>query len=180
GRSKLPRGKRIILFSPHPDDDVISAGGILNKLHQNGNDIIVAYQTSGSIAVFDHDVRRHLDFLRRVADEFDLDHERVDALIGEIEEFFARKEPGEVDIPVVQAIKRRIRETEAIAGIQTFGMRAEQARFLNLPFYQTGKVRKDPIGEEDIRDRKSTRLNSSHVKISYAVFCLKKKNTIGE
>lgn len=151
GRSKLPRGKRIILFSPHPDDDVISAGGILNKLHQNGNDIIVAYQTSGSIAVFDHDVRRHLDFLRRVADEFDLDHERVDALIGEIEEFFARKEPGEVDIPVVQAIKRRIRETEAIAGIQTFGMRAEQARFLNLPFYQTGKVRKDPIGEEDIR-----------------------------
>lgn len=151
GRSKLPRGKRIILFSPHPDDDVISAGGILNKLHQNGNDIIVAYQTSGSIAVFDHDVRRHLDFLRRVADEFDLDHERVDALIGEIEEFFARKEPGEVDIPVVQAIKRRIRETEAVAGIQTFGMRAEQARFLNLPFYQTGKVRKDPIGEEDIR-----------------------------
>lgn len=151
GRSKLPRGKRIIVFSPHPDDDVISAGGILNKLHQNGNDIIVAYQTSGSIAVFDHDVRRHLDFLRRVVDEFDLDHERVDALINEIEEFFARKQPGEVDIPVVQAIKRRIRETEAIAGIQTFGMRAEQARFLNLPFYQTGKVRKDPIGEEDIR-----------------------------
>ncbi|HEX7118087.1 MAG TPA: glucosamine-6-phosphate deaminase [Longimicrobiales bacterium] len=151
GRSKLPRGKRIVLFSPHPDDDVISAGGILHKLHQNENDIIVAYQTSGNIAVFDHDVRRHLDFLRRVADEFELDRDHVAALIGEIESFLATKEPGAVDIPAVQAIKRRIRETEAVSGIETFGMRAEQARFLNLPFYQTGKVRKEPIGEEDVR-----------------------------
>ncbi len=151
GRSKLPRGKRIVLFSPHPDDDVISAGGILNKLHQNGNDIIVAYQTSGNIAVFDHDVRRHLDFLYRVAEEFDLDRERIGALIEEIESFFERKEPGEVDIPAVQAIKRRIRETEAISGIETFGMSRDQARFLNLPFYQTGQVRKLPIGEQDIQ-----------------------------
>ena len=67
GRSKLPRGKRIVCFSPHPDDDVISMGGILHKLAVNGNDITVAYMTSGNLAVFDHDVRRHVDFMRRLA-----------------------------------------------------------------------------------------------------------------
>ena len=69
GRSKLPRNEKIICFSPHPDDDVISMGGILYKLAQNGNDITVAYMTSGNLAVFDHDVRRHIDFLRRLARE---------------------------------------------------------------------------------------------------------------
>lgn len=151
GRSKLPRGKRIIVFSPHPDDDVISAGGILNKLHLNGNDIIVAYQTSGNIAVFDHEVRRHLDFIRRTSREFGFGDGRVDAMIEEVEAFLARKQPGEVDSEAVQKIKRTIREAEAVAGIQTFGMRPEQARFLNLPFYQTGKVRKDPVGPRDVQ-----------------------------
>src|SRR5436190_6083833 len=70
GRGKLPSGKRIVVFSPHPDDDVISAGGVLWKLHQNQNRITVAYQTSGNIAVFDHEVRRYLDFVRRAADDF--------------------------------------------------------------------------------------------------------------
>src|SRR5512146_2070132 len=67
GRSKLPRDQRVICFSPHPDDDVISMGGILRKLVENENEITVAYMTSGNVAVFDHDVRRHLDFLRRLA-----------------------------------------------------------------------------------------------------------------
>src|ERR687890_2458195 len=75
GRSKLPRQARIICFSPHPDDDVISMGGILHKLAVNGNQLTVAYMTSGNLAVFDHDVRRHLDFLRRVADEHHLPKE---------------------------------------------------------------------------------------------------------
>ena len=150
GRSKLPHRKRIVLFSPHPDDDVISAGGILHKLHQNENDIIVAYQTSGNIAVFDHEVRRYLDFMRRMTDEFELDRNNVEALVGKIEDFLDRKEPGEVDIPEVLAIKRAIRETEAVSAIETFGMSRENARFLNMPFYQTGKVRKDPIGERDV------------------------------
>src|SRR5512142_714401 len=66
GKSKLPRGKRIIVFSPHPDDDVISMGGMLHKLHQNENDILVAYQTSGNIAVFDHEVRRYMDYVGRM------------------------------------------------------------------------------------------------------------------
>ncbi len=150
GRSRLPQGKRVVVFSPHPDDDVISMGGILNKLHQNGNDITVAYQTSGNIAVFDHEVRRYIDFLRRFGHDFELGGGHVDALADDIEGFLDSKHPGEVDIPPVQTIKRRIREAEAVSGIETFGMRREQACFLNLPFYQTGKVRKDPIGPEDV------------------------------
>ncbi len=152
GRSKLPSGKRIIVFSPHPDDDVISMGGILNKLHQNRNEIVVAYQTSGNIAVFDHEVRRYLDFLRRFSGAFEVEHdERIAALIAEVETFLAAKQPGAIDTPEVQRMKRNIREAEAVSGIETFGMTREQARFLNLPFYQTGKVRKDPIGPEDVR-----------------------------
>jgi glucosamine-6-phosphate deaminase len=91
-------GKRIIVFSPHPDDDVISAGGILNKLHQNGNDILVAYQTSGNIAVFDHEVRRYLDFLRRFGRDFDPVGGRISLVRGD-GAFLDEKEPGQVDIP---------------------------------------------------------------------------------
>ena len=151
GRSKLPAGKRVVVFSPHPDDDVISMGGMLNKLHQNKNDIIVAYQTSGNIAVFDHEVRRYADFLRRFGHDFDLNDSASGALIEEVEEFLRSKKVGEIDAFPVQVMKRAIREAEAVSGIETFGMKKEQARFLNLPFYQTGKVRKDPIGPEDVR-----------------------------
>lgn len=149
GRSKLPQEKRIIVFSPHPDDDVISMGGILNKLHQNENDITVAYQTSGNIAVFDHEVRRYLDFLQRFGTDFANDG-KLQALTGRMEAFLDSKHPGQVDIPEVQTIKQRIREAEAVSGIETFGMTRDQACFMKLPFYQTGKVRKDPIGPEDV------------------------------
>ena len=150
GRSKLPAGKRVVVFSPHPDDDVISMGGMLNKLFQNKNDIIVAYQTSGNIAVFDHEVRRYADFLRRFGHDFDLNDSASGALIQEVEEFLDSKKVGEIDAFPVQVMKRAIREAEAVSGIETFGMKRDQARFLNLPFYQTGKVRKDPIGPEDV------------------------------
>lgn len=151
GRSKLPQGKRIVVFSPHPDDDVISMGGILNKLHQNGNDITVAYQTSGNIAVFDHEVRRYLEFLNRFSRDFAVGDGSIEALTGRMEQFLDSKHPGQVDIPEVQTMKQRIREAEAVSGIETFGMSRENACFLKLPFYQTGKVRKDPIGPEDVR-----------------------------
>lgn len=150
GRSKLPGGKRIIVFSPHPDDDVISMGGILNKLHQNGNDIVVAYQTSGNIAVFDHEVRRYLDFARRCGGSLLGGDGETASRVDEIERFLDSKPAGQVDTPEVQNLKKAIREAEAVSGIQTFGMSRESARFLNLPFYQTGKVRKDPIGPRDV------------------------------
>jgi glucosamine-6-phosphate deaminase len=151
GRSKLPAGKRVVVFSPHPDDDVISMGGMLNKLHQNKNDIVVAYMTSGNIAVFDHEVRRYADFLRRFGNDFDINDSTAGALIEEVEDFLDSKQVGEIDAFPVQVMKRAIREAEAVSGIETFGMKREQARFLNLPFYQTGKVKKDPIGPEDVR-----------------------------
>src|SRR6202158_1229688 len=151
GRSKLPTGKRVVVFSPHPDDDVISMGGMLNKLHQNRNDILVAYMTSGNIAVFDHEVRRYADFLRRFGNDFDINDSTAGALIEEVEEFLDSKQVGEIDAFPVQVMKRAIREAEAVSGIETFGMKREQARFLNLPFYQTGKVKKDPIGPDDVR-----------------------------
>ena len=84
GKSKLPRGQRIILFSPHPDDDVISMGGILRKLVENGNAITVAYMTSGNLAVFDHDVRRYVDFLERMGEEAAETERRTDQLVDSL------------------------------------------------------------------------------------------------
>ena len=150
GRSKLARGRRIVCFSPHPDDDVISMGGILRKLVENENAITVAYMTSGNLAVFDHDVRRHLDFLGRVAGERGIAERTVIQLVTRVEEFLAAKRPGDVDIQEVRDIKRMIRESEAVAGLRTLGLEEGAARFLDLPFYQTGKVRKDPIGPADV------------------------------
>ncbi|MGI9078865.1 MAG: glucosamine-6-phosphate deaminase, partial [Gemmatimonadaceae bacterium] len=150
GKSKLPRGKKIICFSPHPDDDVISMGGILHKLVGNGNAITVAYMTSGNIAVFDHEVRRYADFMARMARDQHIGVGETPGFARSVNEFLDRKKPGDVDIPEVQDIKRIIREAEAVSGIATLGLGPERARFLNLPFYQTGKVRKDPISAADI------------------------------
>jgi glucosamine-6-phosphate deaminase len=150
GRSKLPTKQKVICFSPHPDDDVISMGGILRKLTENDNDITVAYMTSGNIAVFDHDVRRYVDFLERMADDGLTDRQKVETLAQRVHECLNTKKPGEVDIAEVQDIKRIIREAEAVSGIETLGLPRSKARFLDLPFYQTGKVRKDPITQADV------------------------------
>jgi len=150
GRSKLPRDQRVICFSPHPDDDVISMGGILRKLVENENEITVAYMTSGNVAVFDHDVRRHLDFLRRLAAERHIPGAGVEALGRRVDEFLAGKRPGDVDTAEVQDAKRIIRESEAVAGIRTLGLDDSAARFLDLPFYQTGTVTKAPVGPPDV------------------------------
>ncbi len=150
GRSRLPRGQRVICFSPHPDDDVISAGGLLRKLAQNENQIWVGYMTSGNIAVFDHDVRRHLDFLGRLSREWHLTETEIGTLTAKVEDHLHRKQPGDVDIPEVLDLKRLIRESEAVSGLGVLGIPPTAARFLNLPFYQTGKVRKDPVGPADV------------------------------
>ncbi|MGQ0643605.1 MAG: glucosamine-6-phosphate deaminase [Gemmatimonadaceae bacterium] len=148
GRSKLPQNVRVICFSPHPDDDVISMGGMLHKLVLNTNNVLVAYMTSGNIAVFDHDVRRYADFLARL--------ERTGigtsgtALQDRVLGALASKRPGDIDTAEIQDIKRVIREAEAVSGIETLGLTRDSACFLNLPFYQTGKVRKDPVGPADV------------------------------
>jgi glucosamine-6-phosphate deaminase len=151
GKSKLPQGKTIVCFSPHPDDDVISMGGILYKLAQNGNDLTVAYMTSGNIAVFDHEVRRYVDFLLRMDRDRGIGGEAVREYAERVYECLDKKHPGDVDIPEVQDTKRVIREAEAVSGIEVMGLSKDNARFLNLPFYQTGKVRKDPIGPADVQ-----------------------------
>jgi len=150
GRHRLPSRKPVLVFSPHPDDDVISMGGVLRKLWENENAIVVAYMTSGNIAVFDHDVRRHLDFVSRAADTLGLDRAAVQRVRDGVEASFERKAPGDVDLPVVQDLKRMIRESEAIAALESVGLPASAARFLNLPFYRTGEVLKRPIGPEDV------------------------------
>ncbi len=150
GKSKLPRDKRVIVFSPHPDDDVISMGGILRKFVENGNAITVAYMTSGNIAVFDHDVRRYVDFLERLERDRGIGGEATRTFATRAHAFLASKRPGDVDIPEVQDAKRLIRESEAVSGLEVMGLGKSNARFLNLPFYQTGKVRKDPIGPADV------------------------------
>jgi glucosamine-6-phosphate deaminase len=151
GKSKLPEGKRIVVFSPHPDDDVISMGGILRKLTENGNRITVAYQTSGNIAVFDYEVRRFLDFVERARPVLAMaDHKELEERVDAVEAHLAAKRVGDVDADVVLDLKRIIRETEAVSAIESVGLSKESARFLDLPFYQTGKVKKDPIEEEDV------------------------------
>jgi len=153
-REGLPSGERVIVFSPHPDDDVISMGGMLDKLVRNGNDVIVAYMTNGSVAVFDADVRRYLGFIEMSHREVGLTGEGLAAFRERkqrILTFLDEKKAGQVDLEEVQKLKATIRYAEAIAGIEVMGLSDAHARFLDLPFYQTGRVRKNPIGEEDIR-----------------------------
>ncbi|OGU27375.1 MAG: glucosamine-6-phosphate deaminase [Gemmatimonadetes bacterium RIFCSPLOWO2_12_FULL_68_9] len=150
GRARLMTNQRILVFSPHPDDDVISMGGILRKLVQNANQITVAYMTSGSLAVFDDDVRRHLDFLERSARVVGVPADQVRRQRQVIEQELQTKRPGDVDGEAVQGLKRFIRESEALAALRHVGLPASAARFLDLPFYRTGQVRKRPIGEEDV------------------------------
>ena len=144
------REKKLVVFSPHPDDDVISMGGILRKLWENDNEIVVAYMTSGNIAVFDHDVRRHLDFVERAAGDLELDAKRVRRARLRLEKDFAARESGEPDSTLAQNLKRYIRESEAVSAIAAVGLPRTAARFLDLPFYRTGEARKRPIGEEDV------------------------------
>jgi glucosamine-6-phosphate deaminase len=125
-------------------------GGILRKLVLNKNRITVAYMTSGNVAVFDHDVRRYVDWLVRVAERHGLDRAAVTALRDRTLAALDAKAPGDLDTDDVLDIKRAIRESEAVSGLEAIGLSEREAWFLNMPFYQTGRVRKDPIGPADV------------------------------
>ncbi|MFG0264678.1 MAG: glucosamine-6-phosphate deaminase [Rhodopirellula sp. JB055] len=143
--------KRIVLFSPHPDDDVISMGGTLTRLADQGHEVHVAYQTSGNSAVFDGDAIRFAKFAREFCKEFELLTPPVVDLTERMIGFLKEKDAGEVDIPEMQRLKGLIRRGEAEEGAIVCGVPAERLHFLELPFYETGVVRKKPISDEDIQ-----------------------------
>jgi glucosamine-6-phosphate deaminase len=140
----------VIVFSPHPDDDVISMGGTLVTLAAQGHDVHVAYMTSGNIAVFDHDALRHIDYVGEFLQLFELHSPQSILLEKELQALIGTKRPGAPDHEKTLAVKALIRKTEAIAAAGTTGVPAERCHFLDLPFYRTGVVRKHPICEADV------------------------------
>ena len=146
-----PFPKRAVIFSPHPDDDVISMGGTLIRLVDQGHDVHIAYQTSGNIAVFDDEAVRFADFVTDYADIFNMKDEKADKLLNKINDFLKKKEPGQVDSPEIKKIKGLIRKGEAKAAGRYCGVPDENMHFMNMPFYETGRVKKKPISDEDIQ-----------------------------
>lgn len=145
------KAQRVICFSPHPDDDVISMGGTLIRLVEDRHEVHVAYMTSGNIAVFDHDVLRLVDIVTEYNRIFGIDTQRSSELERKAAGSLTNKQPGDPDIDEVQRIKALIRWGEAKAGAVVAGCREEHLHFLDLPFYRTGKIKKNPVGEEDVR-----------------------------
>ncbi|WP_338239114.1 glucosamine-6-phosphate deaminase [Persicobacter diffluens] len=145
-----PKKKRVLIFSPHPDDDVISMGGTVQRLVDQGHEVHVAYQTSGNIAVMDDDARRYARFVKDFNDQFNISTKESDAAYKEIVGFLDMKETGDIDTPSVRKIKSFIRKEESIAACQYIGMPKERMHFLELPFYETGRVKKAPLSSEDI------------------------------
>ncbi|MCC7146820.1 MAG: glucosamine-6-phosphate deaminase [Phycisphaeraceae bacterium] len=143
--------KRAMIFSPHPDDDVISMGGTLQRLVDQGHEVHVAYQTSGNIAVFDDDAIRFADFAAEFNQAFGFDSDRSAQLDKHIEEFLKNKQPGQVDSDEVQKIKSLIRRGEARSAARYCGLKPQNVHFLDMPFYETGRVRKKPLSEADIQ-----------------------------
>ncbi|MBR5828596.1 MAG: glucosamine-6-phosphate deaminase, partial [Bacteroidaceae bacterium] len=137
-----PFPKRVIIFSPHPDDDVISMGGTFNRLIEHGHDVHVAYQTSGNVAVYDDVVLQNIDTAKEMGfgDAFD-----------EIREVIANKKVGEPEPRKLLDLKGAIRRAEARAACRSIGLNDRtNAHFLNLPFYETGGIKKGKLSDDDI------------------------------
>jgi len=143
--------KRVMLFSPHPDDDVISMGGTLIRLCDQGHDVHIAYQTSGNIAVFDEDAIRFAEFAADFCREFDALSDRIIELESHVEEYLKNKQAGQVDSHEIQRLKGLIRRGEAREGARVCGVADDRLHYLNMPFYETGTVKKRPLGDDDIR-----------------------------
>jgi glucosamine-6-phosphate deaminase len=146
-----PYPKRVLLFSPHPDDDIISMGGTFQRLHDQGHEVHVAYQTSGNIAVADDEAFRFIEFVQEYNRRFGIQSPQADTLYSEARSFLKAKKSGEVDSEALRAVKGLIRKGEARATCRFVGVPMERVHFLDLPFYETGTVEKRPIGEDDVR-----------------------------
>jgi glucosamine-6-phosphate deaminase len=143
-------GRRVLVFSPHPDDDVISMGATLQRLCQQQHQVHVAYQTSGNIAVWDYTALRFAEFATAFNSIFALAPAESARIEQHVEQFLRAKPPASVDSSEVQAIKTLIRRTEALVAAAFCGVPRDRCHFLDMPFYQTGRVAKLPLGEEDI------------------------------
>ncbi|MEP7232035.1 MAG: glucosamine-6-phosphate deaminase [Ginsengibacter sp.] len=147
----LPFPKRIILFSPHPDDDIISMGGTFMRLHDQGHEVHVAYQTSGNIAVTDEFVTRFLDFTVGFEKIFDIDNTVSTSIFNKASAYINEKKSSEKDSAEIRSIKGLIRRCEARATCKYVGLTEKQIHFMNLPFYETGTIEKNPMSDDDVR-----------------------------
>ena len=137
-----PFPKRVVIFSPHPDDDVISMGGTFIRLAEQGHDVHVAYETSGNVAVHDDVVLQHMDAARELGfgDRFD-----------EVKAIIDSKVPGQPEPRALLNLKGAIRRAEAKSAVRSFGLNdATNCHFLNLPFYETGGIKKGERSQADI------------------------------
>jgi len=137
-----PERKRVIIFSPHPDDDVISMGGTFDRLVAQGHEVHVAYQTSGNIAVPDHEALK----IAEVANSLEKSE-----LFMEVVRNISDKTEEEYDSKLVRKLKGNIRRAESLAATRYMGIPDSQVHFLDLPFYETGAIRKKPLGLDDIQ-----------------------------
>lgn len=145
-----PKSKRVLIFSPHPDDDIISMGGTFIRLHEQGHDVHVGYQTSGNIAVSDELVTRFIDFVVGFDEIFGIDKSHAAQIMEEARQSLQAKKPSDIDTADIRAIKGLIRRCEAKATCRYVGIPEKNLHFMNLPFYETGKIEKAPPGEKDV------------------------------
>ncbi|MGO5524775.1 glucosamine-6-phosphate deaminase [Phocaeicola plebeius] len=146
-----PFPKRVVVFSPHPDDDVISMGGTLRRLVQQGHEVHVAYETSGNIAVGDEEVVRFMHFINGFNQLFENSEDKVICdKYAEIKKFFSTKKEGDMDTRDILTIKGLIRRGEARTACTFNHIPLSRCHFLDLPFYETGKIEKNPISEADV------------------------------
>ena len=146
-----PYPKKVIIFSPHPDDDVISMGGTFQRLVNQGHEVHVAYQTSGNIAVGDEEVIRYISVLKSLNNKFDIESAKLQSKYDEILHFLMHEKTKEdLDTPDILFIKSRIRREEARSADRYVGLSTDNVYFLDLPFYETGRVKKNPISEKDV------------------------------
>lgn len=145
-----PYPKRVIVFSPHPDDDVISMGGTLKRLVDQHHDVHVAYETSGNIAVGDEDMYRYVMLMDYIKKEFGFDNDTYNTKSREIADFIAQKQAGDVDSADIRFMKTMIRQCEARIACNYVGVKPQNVHFLRLPFYETGKIKKGDLSEKDV------------------------------
>jgi len=145
-----PAKKRALIFSPHPDDDVISMGGTFIRLVDQKHEVHVAYQTSGNTAVWDDDVLRFVEFNIDFSKKMGLSQDALQCIYNDMRTFMDQKKPNQVDSREIQTVKGLIRKGEATAGARYCGLEDENIHFMALPFYETGKNKKNPVTNKDI------------------------------